>query len=154
MTLEHLLDFTIFDNSGFAYIADGLAIKKSIDEFLILENNEEIASIPDKVSLGSVDMSSGEVYTSKGGLFSKLDYEPSSNATKNVFNEDISVFNFNPPIFGVTVLGASHGFDPKGSVSGYIIWINGRLIYLKIITKYLMFLEELWLILHLFHHKF
>ena len=47
-------------------------------------------------------------------------------AKKNVFNEDITDVNFNPPIFGVTVLGASHGFDPKGSVSGYIIWINGR----------------------------
>jgi glyoxylase-like metal-dependent hydrolase (beta-lactamase superfamily II) len=26
---------------------------------------------------------------------------------------------------GVTILGCSHGFDPKGSVSGYILWING-----------------------------
>ena len=25
----------------------------------------------------------------------------------------------------MTVLGCSHGFDPKGSVSGYIFWING-----------------------------
>lgn len=120
------MDFTIFDNLGFAYIADGLAIKKSNEEFLVLENNQEIASIPDKVSLGTVDLFNEEVYTSKTGLFSKLDYESFSNTKKNVFNEDIADFNFNPPIFGVTVLGASHGFDPKGSVSGYIIWINGR----------------------------
>lgn len=33
---------------------------------------------------------------------------------------------FNPPIFGITVLGGSHGFDPKGSTSGYVIWINCR----------------------------
>jgi hypothetical protein len=33
---------------------------------------------------------------------------------------------FNPPEFGVTVLGCSHGFDPKGSTSGYVFWINGR----------------------------
>ena len=124
--MEHLLDFTIFDNLGFAYIADGLAIKKSNEVFLVLENNQEIASIPDKVSLGTVDLFNEEVYTSKTGLFSKLDYESFSNTKKNVFNEDIADFNFNPPIFGVTVLGASHGFDPKGSVSGYIIWINGR----------------------------
>jgi ribonuclease BN (tRNA processing enzyme) len=26
----------------------------------------------------------------------------------------------------VTILGCSHGFDPKGSTSGYIIWVNGR----------------------------
>lgn len=33
---------------------------------------------------------------------------------------------FHPPSFGVTVLGNSHGFDAKGSVSGYVLWINGR----------------------------
>eukprot|EP01017_Pseudomicrothorax_dubius_P039570 TRINITY_DN6089_c0_g1_i1.p1 TRINITY_DN6089_c0_g1~~TRINITY_DN6089_c0_g1_i1.p1 ORF type:complete len:562 (-),score=97.98 TRINITY_DN6089_c0_g1_i1:409-2094(-) len=33
---------------------------------------------------------------------------------------------FDPPAFGVTVLGCSHGFDPKGSTSGYIFWVNGR----------------------------
>jgi len=33
---------------------------------------------------------------------------------------------FYPPSFGVTVLGNSHGFDAKGSVSGYVLWINGR----------------------------
>jgi glyoxylase-like metal-dependent hydrolase (beta-lactamase superfamily II) len=34
--------------------------------------------------------------------------------------------SFCPPSFGVTVLGNSHGFDPSGSVSGYVLWINGR----------------------------
>ncbi len=34
--------------------------------------------------------------------------------------------SFNPPSFGVTVLGNSHGFDAAGSVSGYVLWINGR----------------------------
>jgi len=33
---------------------------------------------------------------------------------------------FNPPSFGVTVLGNSHGFDKNGSTSGYVLWINGR----------------------------
>jgi len=33
---------------------------------------------------------------------------------------------FYPPSFGVTVLGNSHGFDKNGSVSGYVLWINGR----------------------------
>ena len=34
--------------------------------------------------------------------------------------------SFNPPSFGVTVLGNSHGFDKSGSTSGYVLWINGR----------------------------
>jgi len=33
---------------------------------------------------------------------------------------------FNPPAFGVTILGSSHGLDASGSCSGYVIWINGR----------------------------
>ena len=33
---------------------------------------------------------------------------------------------FEPPLFGVTTLGNSHGFDALGSTSGFIFWINGR----------------------------
>lgn len=33
---------------------------------------------------------------------------------------------FTPPVFGITTLGASHGFDPVGLTSGFIIWINRR----------------------------
>ncbi len=33
---------------------------------------------------------------------------------------------FHPPAFGVTVLGSSHGFDPKGKTTGFIVWINHR----------------------------
>ncbi len=32
---------------------------------------------------------------------------------------------FLPPPFGITTLGSSHGFDPKGKTSGFIFWING-----------------------------
>lgn len=34
--------------------------------------------------------------------------------------------NFIPPTFGVTMLGNSHGFDPSGDCSGYILWVNGQ----------------------------
>ena len=29
-----------------------------------------------------------------------------------------------PPLFGVTCLGPSHGFDPEENTSGFIIWLN------------------------------
>jgi CRP-like cAMP-binding protein/phosphoribosyl 1,2-cyclic phosphodiesterase len=29
-----------------------------------------------------------------------------------------------PPLFGVTCLGPSHGFDPKENTSGFIVWLN------------------------------
>ena len=31
---------------------------------------------------------------------------------------------YRPPLFGVTCLGTSHGFDPKENTSGFIIWLN------------------------------
>jgi CRP-like cAMP-binding protein len=31
---------------------------------------------------------------------------------------------YQPPLFGVTCLGPSHGFDPRDNTSGYIIWLN------------------------------
>ena len=31
---------------------------------------------------------------------------------------------FVPPLFGVTVIGSSHGFDPTASTTGFILWMN------------------------------
>jgi CRP-like cAMP-binding protein len=31
---------------------------------------------------------------------------------------------YRPPLFGVTCLGPSHGFDPTSNTSGFIIWLN------------------------------
>ena len=31
---------------------------------------------------------------------------------------------YEPPLFGVTCLGPSHGFDPMDNTSGFIIWLN------------------------------
>ena len=31
---------------------------------------------------------------------------------------------FEPPLFGVTCLGSSHGFDPTQNTSGFVIWLN------------------------------
>jgi CRP-like cAMP-binding protein/phosphoribosyl 1,2-cyclic phosphodiesterase len=31
---------------------------------------------------------------------------------------------YEPPLFGVTCLGPSHGFDPEENTSGFIIWLN------------------------------
>lgn len=51
-----------------------------------------------------------------------------SNSVKmgHPYNDTILPPTFHPPSFGVTVLGNSHGFDRNGSVSGYVLWINGR----------------------------
>lgn len=33
---------------------------------------------------------------------------------------------FDPPLFGITVIGSGHGFDPKEMTSGFILWVNKR----------------------------
>ncbi|MBF0470786.1 MAG: cyclic nucleotide-binding domain-containing protein [Gammaproteobacteria bacterium] len=46
-----------------------------------------------------------------------------------------------PPLFGVTTLGAGHGFDPNSSTSGMIIWINRRGV---IVDPPVNSVEQLW----------
>ncbi len=41
---------------------------------------------------------------------------------------EIGTTPFAPPEFGVTVLGASHGFDPAGKTTGFLLWMGGRAI--------------------------
>lgn len=47
------------------------------------------------------------------------------NYQENEFGTKIYSDIFIPPSFGITTLGSSHGFDPKGKTSGFIFWING-----------------------------
>lgn len=70
------------------------------------------------------------------GALSDNDEDNASDAAANMFAiqgqhsgevpRPILPPSFYPPSFGVTVLGNSHGFDKNGSVSGYVLWINGR----------------------------
>lgn len=41
---------------------------------------------------------------------------------------DLAIHSFMPPQFGVTVLGASHGFDVSGKTTGFLLWMGGRAI--------------------------
>ena len=38
----------------------------------------------------------------------------------------LNPYAFVPPLFGVTILGNSHGFDPKGTTTGFVVWMNRR----------------------------
>jgi glyoxylase-like metal-dependent hydrolase (beta-lactamase superfamily II) len=55
-----------------------------------------------------------------------VDGHGSISLTMESTMEKVLPKTFYPPSFGVTVLGNSHGFDKSGSVSGYVLWINGR----------------------------
>jgi len=54
------------------------------------------------------------------------DEEEMISSPKTAIPRSVLPPTFHPPSFGVTVLGNSHGFDKSGSVSGYVLWINGR----------------------------
>ena len=47
------------------------------------------------------------------------------------------------PRFGVTPLGTSHGFDPTGDLTCFVIWINGRGILVDPSPEALGYLEQI-----------
>ena len=73
------------------------------------------------------DLNEGELDEGEGNIISNNNSlkRPSTGSEGSV-PRNIAPPTFHPPSFGVTVLGNSHGFDKSGSVSGYVLWINGR----------------------------
>ncbi len=49
---------------------------------------------------------------------------------------------FRGPEFGVTVLGASHGFDVSGKTTGFLLWIGGRALIVDPPTDSTEYLRE------------
>eukprot|EP01016_Furgasonia_blochmanni_P029003 TRINITY_DN3056_c0_g1_i7.p1 TRINITY_DN3056_c0_g1~~TRINITY_DN3056_c0_g1_i7.p1 ORF type:complete len:585 (+),score=192.26 TRINITY_DN3056_c0_g1_i7:769-2523(+) len=94
---------------------------------VIIDRGVQTAMIYDQVYIGVSseyrdydlhDLSNVELMLSKT---KSIDYGNTLKTPEQIFI---------PPEFGVTVIGSSHGFDPKGSTSGYIFWVNGRGIML------------------------
>src|SRR2546428_744820 len=52
-------------------------------------------------------------------------------------------FATNRPQFGVTPLGTSHGFDPVGDVTSFVLWVNGRGILVDPSPEALIYLKQL-----------
>lgn len=137
LTIDMLLQFVIFDEeTKVAELENGLIkIMKKEKEIIIIEKNIELACIPDEINL---DLPT-ELLTNKPSHSASLFSYDLTSSKKMKSNKRSSYMEFlscdldfgtnkkfNPPDFGVTVLGCSHGFDPKGSTSGYVFWINGR----------------------------
>lgn len=80
-----------------------IVIARNDGDFVIFDaNKKEVARITDDVKLN----------------------QHSFFVCETLSQEDIDLFE--PPIFGLTVLGNSHGFDMCGSTTGFIIWINKK----------------------------
>ena len=126
LTVETLLDIIVFDENNQYTIDNKVRIinnlKDDTFEFYDIEKSQFIARTPQTVILNP-----SNYYCSK--LFKeekiKLIQAGSDKNIKGSESESAPL-GFTPPFFGVTVLGASHGFDCHGSTSGYIIWVNQR----------------------------
>ena len=78
--------------------------------FSVLENDTKIATIPAKIATESRVLAN--ILESKN-----LDESKLMESKKKLFE---------PPMFGVTILGSSHGFDPKRPTTGFVLWMNRR----------------------------
>lgn len=96
LNLSDLVRFVVFKNNRVTL--NGVSLQLSGDgSFHIHHDGKEIAKVP-----------------------SKIDYVPTYDIGERPAEP------FEPPLFGVTCLGSSHGFDPTENTSGFIVWINGR----------------------------
>ncbi|MCP4138132.1 MAG: cAMP/cGMP-dependent 3',5'-cyclic-AMP/GMP phosphodiesterase [bacterium] len=94
MKLSDIMSFGLFKNDSYTYKGIKIVHTENND-FTVTEKNREIASVP-----------------------GKMDYKPTYKIGERLPEP------YKPPLFGVTCLGPSHGFDPEENTSGYIIWLN------------------------------
>ncbi|MEM5782512.1 MAG: MBL fold metallo-hydrolase, partial [Candidatus Aenigmatarchaeota archaeon] len=107
--------FDVFDSVEFIDIdknvfINDLKLTKIGNKIFFFRDN-----IPVKIKIGDKYISS-------------VDYNLKVLERKPLEKKKLSNFCF--PRFGFTTLGSSNGFDPDGTTSGFILWINGRGIFI------------------------
>lgn len=106
--------FDVFDSVEFVDIEEGGAIW----EFFVGKTGDKVFVLKNGSNMGvEID---GEVRDYIGYDLRIIDRR-STTIRK--------LTNFTFPRFGFTCLGASNGFDPNGTTSGFILWINGKGIF-------------------------
>jgi hypothetical protein len=100
LNVDDLLEFVVADPDGVAVIEENLKVTVGGDMITVTDGERDLANIGATISLPP-----------------RAETDP-----------DFLPPSFQPPTFGVTVLGASHGFDPSGKTTGFLLWIGGRAI--------------------------
>ncbi len=94
LMLADLLEFLVFKDDKVSF--KSLTIKRDKeDTYTVLENKKILTAVPRSIT-----------YTPTFRIGARLT-EP-----------------YRPPLFSITCLGPSHGFDPSENTSGYIVWLN------------------------------
>ncbi|GMI05470.1 hypothetical protein TrVE_jg4586 [Triparma verrucosa] len=110
LTIDHLINIIVFDGHGLASIPDStvsVKIDTHNNSYLVRKlgpnGKQVLVAEVEEFKKGAAD-ADGDI-----DKLRKLEYKP-----------------LDVPNFGVTILGASHGFDPSGTTTGFVIWSNGR----------------------------
>ncbi len=101
LTVDDLVEFVVASEDGRATLDGDVSIEIGADAIVVRDQGQDVASVGSTVSL-----------------------PPRAGMT----DPDLVPHSFVPPSFGVTVLGASHGFDPSGKTTGFLLWMGGRAI--------------------------
>jgi CRP-like cAMP-binding protein len=94
LKFSDLISFGFFRNDRFTYQGVTIEILGNGD-FSVRHGDSRIAVVP-----------------------ARVEYKPTYRIGKRLPDP------YRPPLFGVTCLGPSHGFDPEENTSGFIIWLN------------------------------
>ncbi len=97
--VDDLVEFVHFDQAGVARFGERVRIVRAGAEYVVYDGEARVANVPSEVEL-----------------------PPRAESTLDA----VGAVQFTPPDFGVTVLGASHGFDPSGKTTGFLLWMGGR----------------------------
>src|SRR5262249_31767877 len=93
-TLDEVLGFALYDPAGVAEVAPGVRVEREGSRLRVHDRGRVVAELDDE------------------------ELAPVPARTKPHLRP------FQPPAFGVTVLGSSHGFDPAGKTTGFVLWVN------------------------------
>lgn len=97
-TIDQLLEFIRFDGAAEVDLGEGVTVRRQADGgYEVFAGGTSLGAAPAEVQLP--------------------DRVPPPSVAARVFE---------PPAFGITVLGASHGFDPNGKTTGFVLWVGQR----------------------------
>jgi len=151
MQLEDLLDFIVFNEEGVAVIEGKVPEAKPEEEAAKSKpgeggetnggetNGEAAAPAAPRVTLqwrtkGTKGAEKGDLLFEEGeGEYVIIQNDMNAGTVSDQvvlpfmdIPPTVALKVFSPPLFGVTILGNSHGFDPVGKTSGYVLWLSRR----------------------------
>ncbi|MBI4510347.1 MAG: cAMP/cGMP-dependent 3',5'-cyclic-AMP/GMP phosphodiesterase [Deltaproteobacteria bacterium] len=99
--VEDVVDFVLYDERGRARLGGGVEVARTVltqgqSSWQVVDGGRLLAEVAEEVENAPERGQPGPVVS---GVFQ-------------------------PPAFGLTVLGSSHGFDPAGKTTGFVLWVN------------------------------